>query len=517
MNSLRSAALLGFLGLALAGCTVGPDFRAPSPPQTSRYTETPLPPATVSAPGLGGSAQRFVPGGTIAEQWWTLYRSEPLDTLIRDAVAESPTLAAAEATLRQAKEVYAAGSGALLYPGIDTNVSATREKFPATAATTTTGVPGVGGGIFNLYNASVNVSYALDVFGRNRRELEGLQSQVDYRGYQLDGAYLTLTSNIVTTVVREAALRAQIDATREIIAAEARQLELVERQRQLGAVARLAVLAQSTQVAQTRATLPPLERDLARNRHLLAVLAGRLPSEASLPAFELAALTLPQEVPVSLPSEFVRQRPDIRASEAQLHQASAAIGVATANLYPQITLTGSFGASTTQFRDLLGGPSVWSIGAALLQPLFHGGQLQAERRAAIAAYDAAAAQYRETVLQAFAEVANALRALDDDARTLQAQAQAEALSRETLDLTERQYRLGGASYLALLVAQRQYQLARIALVQAQAARYADVAALFEALGGGWWDRAEASPHPGPLPASGARELLPLPHRGRGLG
>ena len=189
----------------------------------------------------------------------------------------------------------------MLYPGIDANVSAVREKFPATAAATT-GTPGVGGGIFNLYNASVNVSYALDVFGRNRRELEGLQAQVDYRGYQLDGAYLTLTSNIVTTVVREAALRAQIDATREIIAAEARQLELVERQRQLGAVARLAVVAQSTQVAQTRATLPPLERDLARNRHLLAVLTGRLPSEASLPAFELASLTLPQEVPVSLPS-----------------------------------------------------------------------------------------------------------------------------------------------------------------------------------------------------------------------
>ena len=475
--------------------------------QTSRYTETPLPPETVSAPGLGGAAQRFVPGGTIAEQWWTLYRSDPLDRLIRDAVAESPTLAAAEATLRQAKEVYAAGSGALLYPGIDANVSAAREKFPATTAATT-GTPGVGGGIFNLYNASVNVSYALDVFGRNRRELEGLQAQVDYRGYQLDGAYLTLTSNIVTTVVREAALRAQIDATREIIAAEARQLELVELQRQLGAVARLAVVAQSTQVAQTRATLPPLERDLARNRHLLAVLTGRLPSEASLPAFELASLTLPQEVPVSLPSEFVRQRPDIRASEAQLHQASAAIGVATANLYPQITLTGSFGTSTTQFRDMLGGPSVWSIGAALLQPLFHGGQLQAERRAAIAAYDAAAAQYRETVLQAFAEVADALRALDDDARTLQAQAQAEALSRETLDLTQRQYKLGGVNYLALLVAQRQYQLARIALVQAQAARYADVAALFEALGGGWWDRATTQSAPSPQPSPAARESGP---------
>jgi NodT family efflux transporter outer membrane factor (OMF) lipoprotein len=497
VKNLRSTALLGVFGLTLAGCAVGPDFREPAPPQTTRYTETPLPPETVGAPGQGGAAQRFVPGGTIAEQWWTLFRSEPLDRLIRDAVAESPTLAAAQATLRQAKETYAAGSGALLYPGIDANLSANREKVPVV----TPGTSSVGGGIFNLYNASVNVSYALDIFGRNRRELEGLQSQVDFRGFQLDGAYLTLTSNIVTAAVREASLRAQIGATREIIAAEERQLELVERQRQLGAVARLPVLAQSTQVAQTRATLPPLERDLARNRHLLAVLAGRLPSEAALPAFELAALTLPQEIPVSLPSELVHQRPDIRAAEAQLHQASAAIGVATANLYPQITLSGNFGTQTTQLRDWLSGPSVWSIGAALLQPLFHGGQLQAERRAAVAAYDAAAAQYRETVLQAFQEVADALRALEDDARTLQAQAQAEALSRDTLDLTQRQYQLGAVSYLALLVAQRQYQFARIALVQAQAARYADVAALFEAMGGGWWNRA---------PAEGAASLQPSP-------
>jgi NodT family efflux transporter outer membrane factor (OMF) lipoprotein len=499
VNSLRRGALLGFFGLTLTGCAVGPDFREPSPPQTTRYTETPLPPETVGAPGIGGATQRFVPGGTIAEQWWTLFRSKPLDRLIREAVAESPTLAAAQATLRQAKETYAAGRGALLYPGVDANLSASREKVPATTAGTAT--PSIGAGIFNLYNASVNVSYALDIFGRNRRELEGLQSQVDFRGFQLDGAYLTLTSNVVTTVVREASLRAQIEATREIIAAEEQQLELVERQRQLGAVARLAVLAQSTQVAQTRATLPPLERDLARTRHLLAVLAGRLPSEASLPAFELSALTLPQEVPVSLPSELVRQRPDIRAAEAQLHQASAAVGVATANLYPQITLTGSYGSQTTQFRDWLAGPSVWSIGAALLQPLFHGGQLQAERRAAVAAYDAAAAQYRETVLQAFGEVADALRALEDDARTLQAQAQAEALSRDTLDLTQRQYQLGAVSYLALLVAQRQYQLARIALVQARAARYADVAALFEAMGGGWWDRATAAAAPGTVSAN----------------
>jgi NodT family efflux transporter outer membrane factor (OMF) lipoprotein len=485
VRSIRSAVVTCAVASILAGCAVGPDFRAPEAPQTSRYTETPLPTETVGTPGIGGASQRFVPGAKIEQQWWALFRSPALDRLIREAIADSPNLAAAQATLRQAKENYAASSGALLYPGVDANVSATREKFSGAAI----GQGNFGSAIFNLYNASVNVSYTLDIFGRNRRELEGLQAQVDYQGFQLDGAHLALTANVVTAAVREASLRAQIQATRDIIASEEQELQVVERQRQLGAVARLAVLAQSTQLAQTRATLPPLERDLARTRHLLAVLAGQLPSEASLPAFELEALTLPQELPVSLPSDLVRQRPDIRASEALLHQASAQIGVATANLYPQITLTGSLGTETTHFRDLLsGGSGVWSIGAALLQPLFHGGQLQAERRAAIAAYEQAGAQYRETVLQAFQNVADSLRSLDDDARTLKAQADAEALSRDTLDLTQRQYQLGGVSYLALLVAQRQYHQARIGLVQAQSTRYADVAALFQALGGGWWNR-----------------------------
>ena len=276
MKNLRSAALLGVFGLTLAGCAVGPDFREPAPPQTTRYTETPLPPETVGAPGQGGAAQRFVPGGTIAEQWWTLFRSEPLDRLIRDAVAESPTLAAAQATLRQAKETYAAGSGALLYPGVDASLSANREKVPVV----TPGTSSVGGGIFNLYNASVNVSYALDIFGRNRRELEGLQSQVDFRGFQLDGAYLTLTSNIVTTAVREASLRAQIGATREIIAAEERQLELVERQRQLGAVARLA-RARAKHAGRANARDAAAARARSRPQPAFARGAGRPAAERS--------------------------------------------------------------------------------------------------------------------------------------------------------------------------------------------------------------------------------------------
>src|SRR5215471_11756046 len=481
----RCAMLGGIAAAALAGCMVGPDFQRPESPSTSQYTEHSLPQETVSSPGTAGAAQRFVSGADISAQWWALYRSEPLDRLIRQAIADSPNLAAAQATLREARENLIASTGALLYPQVDANLSATREKVSAAQL-----FGGTGGqsNIFNLYNATVNVSYMLDIFGGNRRELEGLQALVDYQNYQLEGSYLALTSNVVTTAVREAQLRAQISATRDIIAAEEKQLDLTQRQYQLGAVARLGVLALKTELEQTRATLPPLERDLSRTRHQLAVLAGRLPSEAALPVFELDVFALPQELPITVPSELARQRPDIRASEALLHQASAQIGVATANLYPKITLTGDFGSSTGQFRNMFAGPSVWSIGAGLLQPLFHGGALEAQRRSAVAAYDAANSHYRETVLQAFQNVADALRALEADARTLSAQAEAETAARQTLDLTTRQFQLGGASYLALLIAQRQYQQAKLALAQAQATRFADTAALFQALGGGWWNR-----------------------------
>ncbi len=466
---------------ALTGCTVGPDFQRPEAPTTTGYTETPLPSETASAAGTGGTVQRFVPGGNLPAQWWSLYRSEPLDRLIRDALADSPTLAAARATLQQAHENLTAQTGGLLYPGVDANVSAAREKLSNSAF----GQPGAN--IFSLYNASVNVSYMLDIFGGNRRQLESLQALVDYQNYQLEGAHLALTSNIVTAAIREAALRAQIQNTREILAAEQEQVRRVTRQYELGGVARLELVALRAQAAQTEATLPPLESALAQTRHQLAVLSGKLPSEAAVPEFSLEALHLPDEIPVSVPSELARQRPDIRAAESLLHQASAQIGVATANLYPQVTLTGSFGSQQNQLHNLFAGPSIWSIGAGLLQPLFHGGQLEHERRAAIAAYEAAQAQYRDTVLQAFRNVADVLRALEADARTVKAQADAVALARDTLDLTRRQYQLGGTNYLTLLVAQRQFNLAQLNLVLAQGTRYADTAALFQALGGGWWN------------------------------
>jgi len=477
----RIAAVALGAAATLVGCTVGPNFQRPDAPATARYTETPMPQETASAAGTGGAAQRFV-AGDLPAQWWSLYRSEPLDRLVRDALAGSPTLTAAQATLRQAQENLAARTGALLYPAVNANASATREKL----SNASFGQPGAS--LFNLYNASVDVSYMLDVAGGNRRQLEALEAQVDYQNYQLAGAHLALTSNIVTAAINEASLRAQLQSTRDILAAEQEVVRRVQRQYQLGGVARLDLVAVQSQAAQTEATIPPLESALAQARHQLAVLVGRLPSEASIPEFSLDTLHLPEDIPVTLPSELVRQRPDIRAAEALLHQASAQIGVATANLYPQITLTGSFGGQSNQLHNLFAGPSVWSIGAGLLQPLFRGGELQAERRAAIAAYDAAQAQYQQTVLQAFRNVADALRALEGDARTVKAQAEAEALARDRLDLTRKQFELGGTSYLALLDAQRQFSLARVALVRVQSNRYADTAALFQALGGGWWNQ-----------------------------
>ena len=469
----------------LAGCAVGPDFKTPKAPTTNVYTAGALPAKTSSAPGPAGAAQRFASGQDIPGEWWTLFHSDTLDRLIRQALADNPTLVAAKARLREAQENRRAGLGAL-FPNIDANASASRQKISGASI----GQPETDISAFNLFNASVNVSYALDIFGGTRRALEALQSQIDYQQYQLEGAYLTLTSNIITTAVQEASLRAQIISTKNIQALQEKQLSVVENQFRLGGASRADILAQKTQLAQTQATLPPLEKALAQTRHLLAVLTGRLPHEgAELPEFSLTEIDLPEELPVSLPSSLVRQRPDIMASEALFHAACAQVGVATAYLYPQITLTGSYGFAATNVGDLFNSNAVvWNLGAGLLQPIFHGGTLTAKRRAAIAAYDQAEAQYRSTVLQAFQNVADALRALEMDANALKAQADAEAAASDTFDLTQKEYQLGAVSYLSLLNAERQYQQSQIGLIQAQAARFADTAALFQALGGGWWNR-----------------------------
>jgi NodT family efflux transporter outer membrane factor (OMF) lipoprotein len=469
----------------LAGCAVGPDFRRPDPPTVGSYTAGALPDNTAAAPGVGGTEQRFVSGGEIPARWWELFQSQALDRWIREGLANSPTLVAAEAALRRAQEFRRARAGDLL-PSVDGSVSASRQK-PSGASF---GEPNLPINPFTLYNASVNVSYTLDLFGKTRRELEALQAQVDYQGFRLEGASLTLTSNIVTAAFQEASLRGQLRATRDILATQEELLALVEKQFELGGIAKTDVLAQRASLAQSRAALPPLEKRLTQTRHLLAVLAGRFPDATSdLPEFDLKDFQLPEELPVSVPSSLARQRPDIRSVEELLHAASATVGVATADLYPQVTLSGQYGTTAVRIGDLFGpGSSVWGFGAGLLQPIFHGGSLQANRRAEIAGFDQAAAQYRETVLQAFREVADVLRALEYDAMTLKAQSDAEAAARDTLDIATKQVRFGATSYLSLLDAQRQYHLARILLVQAQALRFADTAALFQALGGGWWNR-----------------------------
>jgi NodT family efflux transporter outer membrane factor (OMF) lipoprotein len=468
----------------LSGCAVGPDFKQPEAPKIVSYTAKALPEKTISIPLSGGEPQQFTPGKDIQGQWWTLFHSKDLDELIKRAIADSPSLAAAQASLRQAQEYYTAGQGSF-YPAVDANVSAVRQKNSGTA----TRQANADTSPFTLYNASVGVSYSLDLFGGMRRELESLRSQVDYQTFLLEGTYLALTSNIVTEVVREASLRGEIKATREIADLQEKQLALVGRQFELGAVSFSDVLAQKVVLAQTRASLPPLAKGLDFSRNRLSVLSGRFPSDAGLPEFDLDKLKLPQDLPVSLPSELVHQRPDIRASEALLHAASANVGVATANLYPDITLSGTYGSKAIGTGNLFGANAAfWSLGAGLLQPIFRGGELSAMRRASIAAYDSAESHYRETVLLAFQDVADVLRALDADALTLKARSDADAAAREYLDLTQQQFKLGSVNYLNLLIAQRQHQLARIALVQAQAQRLADTAALFQALGGGWWNR-----------------------------
>jgi len=486
--------------LSMAGCAVGPNFETPvvqGAASAPGYTPAPQPSQTASAPGTAGASQRFVDAQDLPAQWWTVFHSEPLDRLIRASLQHSPTVAAAQAALRQSQETLDATTGSLKYPAVGAQFNAERERY--------TSLSGPGLATYNLFTPGVNVSYAMDLFGGNRRTLEGLSASVDYQRFQVEATYLTLASNVVATAIREASLRAQLQATREVLGLQEQQLAVVQSQFSAGAVARASVLSQSTQVAQTRATLPGLEKSLAQTRHQLSVYAGQLPSEPGVPQFELDALQLPEELPVTLPSALARQRPDIRASEALLHAASAQIGVAEANQYPQLNLTATLGVAALRTEDLFKTSLiVWSVAAGLTEPIFNGGALAAKKRAAQAAYEQAQAQYQSTVLVAFQNVADVLRAIDSDATALRTQAEALALARESLDLSTRQYQLGAVGQLALLDAQRQYQQTRISLVQAQAARYADTAALFQALGGGWWNRpapADAAAAPARLAAA----------------
>ena len=469
---------------ALCSCAVGPDFHAPAAPTTDHYLAGAPVQHTAGANSELGQTQTLVMDQDIPSQWWQLFHSEPLDALVRTALHDSPTIDAAAAALRAAQEGYVAQRGEL-FPKVDAQFQAQREAAPGAAY----GLPQLGTSTFTLFDAGVNVSYNFDVFGATRRALEAAAAQSEYQRWELEAARLTLAGNVVTTAITAASLNDQITATNDILATERDQLRIVTRQRDAGAAAQVDVLTQQAQVSQLEATLPGLHKSLAQAGHRLAVLSGQSPDHASTEGLSLSALTLPTQLPLSLPAKLVRQRPDVRASESQLHQASAQAGVATANMYPQLTLSGSIASETTSITDLFSpGTAAWNVGGTLLQPLFHGGQLRAKRRQAFAQLDEAAAQYRGTVLSALQDVADTLRALEADALALQADVQAEAAARDSLEITRRQFQAGGTSYVNLLIAQRQYAQARLTRIQGQMARLTDSAALLQSLGGGWWNR-----------------------------
>lgn len=471
--------------LVLSGCMVGPDFRSPPIPKLRHYFPSRLPKQTMRTPlaKKGGRAQVFVYNKDLAADWWRLFQSKELNKLIETGLNNSPNITAAMATLRQAQENVNVQVGTLLFPNFNGNFTGQRQKFSSSIFG---GGAGGSGTIFNLFNASISVSYLLDIFGGSRRQIEGLIAQADYQQFQLMAAYISLTSNIATTAITMASLSAQIKATKELIRFGDKQLNILRKQFELGGISLASVLTQETFVEQTRATLPPLEQGLAVATHQLATLIGVYPN-ARLPLLDLDRITLPKYIPVSLPSNLVRQRPDIRAAEATLHAASAQVGVATANMFPQISITGAYGFQSLVASSLFQKQNIiWNIAGKVTQPLFQGGALLAARRAAIAGFDAALAQYRQAVLLGFQNVADSLKAIQHDARTLNALKKAENAAYKSLSLTNKQFYLGGTTYLALLIAQQQFQQARINRIRSQAARYTNTVALYQSLGGGWW-------------------------------
>jgi NodT family efflux transporter outer membrane factor (OMF) lipoprotein len=484
--------------LLLVGCELGPDFERPAPPAATGYDPGPFSARTVSAPIAGGETQHFVQGLDIPGQWWTLFRSPALNALVEQAIAANPTLPAAQAALRQAWENVYAEQGSL-FPNIAAGFSPSRSKSAASLAP----VPSSNILYYSLFTPQVTVSFAPDVFGGTRRQIESLAASAESQRFQLAATYLTLTSNVVAAAIQEASLRGQIAAAEKIVKTDSEGLDILHHQFQLGQVAGADVAAQEAALAQAQAMLPPLQKQLAIERDLLTALIGHFPNDQPAQKFDLASLHLPQELPVTLPSKLVDQRPDVRAAEAQLHAASAEIGVAIAARMPQFSLTGNAGATALAFDSLVAPGNVfWTLAGNVTQTIFDAGTLLHKQRAAEAAFDQAAAQYQSTVITALQNVADSLRALQSDAEALSAAAAAQQAASASLEITRRQLQLGGVNYLSLLTAESAYQQALSGVVQAQASRYADTAALFQALGGGWWNRADD--------LSGRRAMLGYP-------
>ena len=459
--------------LLLAACTVGPSYHRPPLSPSAGYGAQP---SQAASPPL-------VSGSDIPAQWWRVFHSAELDALVAQALDNNPTIEAARAALRAAHEQGAAQRG-LGYPSATASLQPSRQAFAHTLASPLQS----GREIYDLTTAQVSVAYAPDLFGANARAVESLAAQEDQQRFALEAARLTLTSNVVVAAIQDALLRAQIAETQAIILEQQQTVAAFERQLKLGQASTADLAVQQALLAQAQATLPPLDKQFRINRDLLAALAGRTPGEPVALGLDLAALTLPDQVPLSLPAQLVEHRPDVRAAEAQLHAASAQVGIAAAARWPNLQIAASAGSAAVALVPAFGPQAdFWSLAATLTQPLYDGGTLRRRQRAAEATYDQAAAQYQSTVVGAFQNTADVLHALRTDADALSAAEASEAADRRSLDIARRQFDLGQAGALAVLSAEQAEHQARLASLQARASRYADVAALFQALGGGWWN------------------------------
>ena len=509
MYSRRSgvyAALLVAVGAALGpGCAVGPDFHRPKAPDNAGYAPAPLPERTAESDIHGGEAQHFSSGSELRFQWWESFQSPALNALIAQSFKNNPSITAAQASLRQARELTYAQEG-YFYPSVDSTYQFERHKISGNL--TNDQAPGVQGDGHNLlpplqnpdgppftaplyydfHTAEVSVGFVPDVFGSNRRQVESLAAQTQGQLFALEATYITLAANVAAAAIQEASLRAQLQATRDIIELNRKSLDVLLQQFRLGQTMRIDVAAQEAALAQARAVLPPLEKQFEQTRDLIRALVGNLPNQDLAETFTLDALQLPRELPISVPGKLIEQRPDVRAAEAQLHAVNAQVGVAVAAMLPQFSITGSVGGNADELPWLFRtGGSFWNLVSDVTQPVFHGGTLLHQKRAAQEALKQAAAQYRLTVITAYQNVADSLHAVISDADALTADREAEQAAKVTLDLTQRQMEVGYINYLTLLSAQATYQQALVNRVQAQAARYSDTVALFQALGGGWWN------------------------------
>jgi NodT family efflux transporter outer membrane factor (OMF) lipoprotein len=474
------------LAVTLSSCAVGPNFKRPAAPSAAGYGSASMPGESATSPGIGGNVQRPVVGMDIPGEWWTLFRSPKLNQLVEQALQGNPNVGAAQAALRQAHELYLAQQTSF-FPFAQGGFSATRAKNAVESISNPTTLP-QGSPYYNLYTANVTLSYSPDVFGLTRRTVEAAKAQAEGTRFQLEATYVSLSSNVVVTAIQEASLRGQIAATERLLELQHHLTETVRQQRVLGTASQLDVQTQESTEAQTAATLPPLQKQLGQTRDALTALLGRLPAEEPKETFRLEELTLPGDLPVSLPSKLIEQRPDVRQAEENLHAATAESGIALANMLPQFAITANTGSSALNFNDLFGGGTgFWSVGASLTQTLFDAGALLHRHRAADAALDQAGDEYRAAVILACQNVADTLRALQADADALKASAEADRAAKATLDMARQQLELGTISLVAVMNAEQTYQQAELTLVQAQANRYSDTAGLFQALGGGWWN------------------------------